>query len=134
MRPVRLLAGLIAAGMLLTTPVAAKDGVRAKLDAPVRLDTAPGKTIRIAWHLVDQEERAFGASGIYLRVSRCGRTPLKVPATARGRGGYSARVRVPKGGIRKLLVGLKGWRIVGERSERADVYFQFDPPLRRRCP
>jgi hypothetical protein len=133
MRLVRLLALLIVAGAFLAMPAAAKHGVRAKLDEPVRLGAAPGKTIRVAWRLVDEEARPFGASGIYLRVSRCGRGPLRIPASDRGRGRYTARVRVPKGGIRKLLVGLKGWRIIGERRERADALFRFDPPLARRC-
>jgi hypothetical protein len=133
MRPAILFVGTIVIGALLAIPVAAKEGVRAKLDEPVRLGTAPGKTIRVAWHLVDDEGRPFGASGIYLRVSRCGRKPLRIPATARAVGGYSARVRVPNGGIRKLLVGLEGVRMIGDRNERADAFFQFDPPLYRRC-
>jgi hypothetical protein len=41
-------------------------------------------------------------------------------------------MRVPKGGIRKLRVGLKSLRIIGDRRERADVFFEFDPPLRPR--
>jgi hypothetical protein len=125
---------LIAAGALPAMPVAAKEGVRAKLDRPVRLDRPPGRTVQVAWHLTDQQGRPFGASGIYLRVSRCGRRPLRIPASAQGRGGYSARVRVPQGGIRKLVVGLRGWRIIGGRRERADAFFQFDPPLYRHCP
>ena len=133
MRPTLLLSVLIAAAALLAMPATAKEGVRAELDEPVRLGTPPGKTIKVAWHLVDQEGRAFGASGIYLRVSRCGRRGLTVPATERSRGGYSARVKVPKGGIRRLRVGLRGWRITGDRKERADVFFQFDPQLVRRC-
>ena len=133
MRPTLLLSVLITAAALLAMPAAAKDGVRAELDEPVRLGTPPGKTIKVAWHLVDQDGRAFGASGIYLRVSRCGRPPSTVPATERSGGGYSARVKVPKGGIRRLSVGLRGWRIIGDRKERADVFFQFDPPLVRRC-
>jgi hypothetical protein len=124
----------MAVGAALAMPAAAKEDVRAKLDKPVRLGTAPGKTLRVAWHLVDSHGRPFGASGIYLRVSRCGRGPLKIRAVPRAHGGYSARVRVPKGGIRKLLVGLEGWRIIGDRKERADVFFQFDPPVHRDCP
>lgn len=130
------LAGLVAAGaVLIAIPASAKEGVRAKLDAPVRLDTAPGKRVTVRWRLVDARGRPFGASRIYLRVSRCGRKPLHVRATARGAGRYSAGVTVPQGGIRKLLVGLKGWRIMGDRRERADVLFPFDPQLaaRRRC-
>ena len=133
MRPTLLLSVLVAAAALLAMPATAKEGVRAELDEPVRLGTPPGKTIKVAWHLVDDEGRAFGASGIYLRVSRCGRRGLTVPATERSRGRYSARVKVPKGGIRRLRVGLRGWRIIGDRKERADVFFQFDPPLVRRC-
>jgi hypothetical protein len=133
MRPTLLLSVLIAAVALLAMPAAAKEGVRAVLDEPVRLGTAPGKTIKVAWHLVDQVGRAFGASGIYLRVSRCGRPALTLPATERRGGGYSARVKVPKGGIRRLRVGLRGWRIIGTHKERADAFFPFDPPLVRPC-
>jgi hypothetical protein len=133
MRPTLLLSVLIAAVALLAIPAAAKDGVRAELDEPVRLGTPPGETIKVAWRLVDNEGRRFGASGIYLRVSRCGRAPLTVPATERAGGGYSARIKVPRGGIRKLRVGLRGWRIIGARKERADRFFPFDPPLVRRC-
>ena len=133
MRPTLLLCVLITALALLALPAAAKDGVRAELDEPVRLGTPSGETIKVAWHLVDREGRAFGASGIYLRVSRCGRPAFTVPATELPGGGYSARVKVPKGGIRRLRVGLRGWRIIGSRKERADKVFQFDPPLVRRC-
>jgi hypothetical protein len=133
MRPALLLLALIAAAALFAVPAAAKDGVRAKLDEPVRLGTAPGKTIRVAWRLVDRKGRRFGASGIYLRVSRCGRRPMTVPADDYGLGAYSARLKVPKGGIRKLVVGLPGWQIIGDKQKRADMFFQFDPPLVRRC-
>jgi hypothetical protein len=134
MRAIPLLVGLVVASASLVMPATAKEGVRAKLDEPVRLDAPPGTTVRVAWRLVDEDGSPFGASGIYLRASRCGRGPLKIRATERRRGRYSARVKIPKGGIRKLLVGLEGWRIVGDRKERADVFFRFDPPLRRRCP
>jgi len=57
---------------------------------------------------------------------------MRIAATEHA-GGYLARVKVPRAGIRKLLVGLEGWRIIGQRRERADPFFQFDPPLHRRC-
>ena len=44
-----------------------------------------------------------------------------------------ASVRVPEGGSRKLLGGLKGWRMSQTRKMRADRYLQFDPPVYRRC-
>ena len=58
---------------------------------------------------------------------------MRVVAAERSFGGYSARVKVPKRGIRKLLVGLRGWRITADGKQRADKLFQFDPPLARRC-
>lgn len=134
MRPALLLLVLVATAVaVIAVPAAAKDGVRAKLDKPVRLGTAPGRTITVAWHLFDRHGGRFGASGIYLRVSRCGRKPLTVYATDQGSGGYSARVKVPKGGIRKLMVGLEGWQIIGEKQRRRDAFFPFDPPVVRRC-
>lgn len=47
--------------------------------------------------------------------------------------GYFVRFKVPKGGIRKLMVGLKGWMIVGERKTRRDAVFNFVPAIGRRC-
>jgi hypothetical protein len=134
MRRVRLPVGVLVALVALAAPAMAKEGVRATLDRPVRLDAAAGTTIRVAWRLHHAHGRPFGASGIYLRVSRCGRAPLRIRASQARDGGYVARVRMPRGGIRKLLVGLEGWRGAGERRQRADLFFQFDPPLHRDCP
>ena len=124
---------VLAAVAVAALPAAAKEGVRAVLTEPVDLSTPPREHMQIKWRLLDEEGRPFGASGIYLRVSRCGGGPRTVSARARGRGRYVARVRVPAGGIRRLLVGLQGWRITPTRTTRADRYFQFDPPLYRRC-
>jgi hypothetical protein len=133
MRRILLLSVLAAAVALPATPAAAKDGVRATLDAPVRLGPQRAGAIEVTWRLEDAAGRPFGASGIYLRVARCGRRPVRVPATEHGLGAYSARVRAPRRGIRSLVVGLKGWRIIGGVSERADASFPFDPRARTRC-
>src|SRR4051812_40287826 len=127
MRSARPLAIVLVLGAVLAMPAAAKRGVRAKLDHPIQLSAPAGTTVRVSWHLIDENGRPFGAAGIYLRVSRCGRNPLRLAATAGRHGHFVVRVRMPKGGIRKLLVGLKGWRITksGKRT-RADAFFQFD--------
>jgi hypothetical protein len=88
---------------------------------------------RVTWDLVDGDGRPFGASGIYLRVSRCGRRPLHIPAREQAHGRYSARFTVPRRGVRKLMVGLKGWRTVQGRTRRADAIFNFVPALGRDC-
>jgi len=123
---------LTATAVLLAVPAAAKEGMVAKLDAPVRLGKAPGETLRVKWHMVHAQASTASASGIYLRVSRCGHRRLRVPAKLRP-GGFTVRLKVPAGGIRKLMVGLEGWRITPAHKERADKFFQFDPPLYRSC-
>ena len=135
MRPPLLFAVLLACFGVLALPAAAKQGVRAYLEAPVDIDTPAGRTITVTWRLRDAEGHPFGGHGIYLRVSRCERRAMKVRATPRGGGAYSVRLKVPRPGIRKLMVGLPGMRIAGGRTTRADMYFQFDPPLysRRDC-
>lgn len=124
---------MLAAVSASAAPAAAKEGVRATLERPVRLDAAPGKTLSVAWRLTDEEGRRFGASGIYLRVEPCRGGPRTVAATTKPNGSYVARVVVPRGKIRRLVVGLEGWRITPGRTERADAFFAFDPPLVRRC-
>jgi hypothetical protein len=131
MRRIGLLTTLAVASLAVQAP--AKEGVRATLDKPVRLDARAGEVVRVAWHLSDGQGHRFGASGIYLRVSRCGAGPMRVRARERGHGRYSASFKVPRGGIRKLMVGLKGWRIIGNKKERADAIFNFAPALGRDC-
>jgi hypothetical protein len=134
MRPGRLLTVVIFVVMVLALPAFGKGGVRAKLEGTVGIGAAPGTAIPITWRLVSADGHAFGASGIYLRVSRCGgAAPQRVRARNLGAGRFSAQVVVPTRGIRKLRVGLAGWRTGGGKTERADALFEFDPPLVRRC-
>ena len=117
----------------LAIPAVAKEGVRAKAINTVRMDTAPGKTMRVTFRLVDAEGGTFGAGGIYLKIFRCGRPSVTVPAKEDGNR-YTANFTVPKGRMRKLVVGLQGWRTAaGAKPVRADVFFPFAPPLVRRC-
>jgi hypothetical protein len=121
-------------GLALTaTAVSAKGGVVAIADRPVDLAADAGTRMHVAWHLVDDKGRPFGASRIYLRVSRCGQKPLLITARYHGRGHYTARFTVPRGGIRKLMVGLTGWSITQGEKKRADAIFNFVPALGRRC-
>jgi hypothetical protein len=130
MRTSLAVASVAAAAALLAVPAEAKDGVRAKLDRPVALHGV--KTVTVKWRLVDEDGEPFKASGIYLRVSACGRARVEVPAQ-RSDDGYTATVRVPPRGLRKLIVGLQGWKTAEGRTTRADRYFQFDPPIARDC-
>jgi len=133
MRPIRVSLAVVVGLALMAAPATPKGGVRAIADGPVRLDTASGEKLRVTWKLVDAEGHPFSASGIYLQVSRCGRKPLLVSARELSHGRFTARFTVPRGGIRKLMVGLEGWRTFKGRTERADAIFNFVPALGRRC-
>ena len=94
MRPIALLLLLSAAALVpVHPPASAKGGVRATLEAPVRLDTPAGERVRVQWRLSDGEDQPFGASGIYLRVSRCGAKPLRIRARTLGGGKVLGKVR-----------------------------------------
>ena len=131
----RSLLAVAAAGLgLLVLPASAvpKEGVHAVATAKVDIAVKPGRLLRVPWRLEDAEGKPFGAGGIYLRVHRCGRPALKIPALELGGGHYTAKFRV-RGRIRKLTVGLEGWRTAGGRTTRADVFFDFVPAIGRRC-
>lgn len=124
----------LAAALLLAAPASAKEGVRAKLVQPVDLAAPAGTRVTVEWRLQDAEGNPFGAGGIYLRVHRCGTPkPLRI-AAGTDTGPFSATFTMPRRGVRRITVGLKGWRMFPSgRTERADATFRFDPPLRRRC-
>ena len=96
----------------------------------MRCDAAAGSTITVAWRLTSVEgdrRRPFGAGGVFVRLlSRSGARPAKAHARSARRGRYSARVRVPRGGIRRLQIGLDGTRHVGDRIEPAPIYFRIE--------
>ena len=121
--------------VLLAAPVSApaKGRVTAKIFAPTRCDAAPGKKVGIRFGLTtaataNEPARPFGASGVFVVLRRTGgRTALKRPATSAGAGTgqYWARVTVPRGGIRRIDVGLEGVRSTpGGKSRDADVLFR----------
>jgi hypothetical protein len=137
--------------VLVAAPAAVgKGAVRARLDRPVLVHAAAGETITVAWtlsYIESGERRPFGASGVFVRLlSASGGRPVTAYGKGRGTGphrsgvgvpgAYIARVRVPQGGIGGIKIGLRGWRItrgrkeggriIGERKERADVFFPID--------
>lgn len=132
-RHVMLLAVAALAALAVAAPAAGKGDVRARIDGPVRCAAAAGSTITVAWRLTSVEDgrrRPFGAGGVFVRLlSRSGARPAKAHARSERsarRGRYSAMVRVPRGGIRRLQIGLDGTRHVGDRIEPAPIYFRIE--------
>jgi hypothetical protein len=127
--------------VLLAAPAgaSAKGRVTATIHAPTRCDATAGTRITIAFGLTSVAAGAlqpFGASGVYVVLRRTGgRAGVKrhaTPAAAAGR--YTARVTVPRGGIRRIDVGLEGTRtdVADGGTQDADVLFRVvGDPCRR---
>ena len=97
---------------LAATTSAAKEGVHARVATPVPRDARPGTTVTVVWTLysVDAGTRTpFGADGIFIRLFGPGaaRTP-RAFATELAPGRYRARPRIPRGGVRRVAIGLMG--------------------------
>jgi len=104
-----------------------KEGVRARLVTPVPLAAAPGAKVTIVWTLSYDDRghrRRFGAGGVFVRLlSASGGRSVDSLDTRGRRGRYSARVRVPRGGIGGIRIGLEGTRYSKGRAEQADIFF-----------
>jgi hypothetical protein len=115
---------------LAPTAAPAKGRVTATVQAPTRCDAAAGTRVRIAFTLSalradGQTAEPFGAGGVFVVLRRGeGRTALKRAARSGARGHYTARVTVPRGGIRRIDVGLEGTRTSGGQTHDADVLFR----------
>lgn len=114
-RPIRPLTGVAFAAILLlavAAPVLAKEGIEARLDAPIARDTPGGTELLVgltATVLDGSVARPVEGTPFYIRltgpsgdVTRALTTPD--PET----GHYSARVAVPESGIAAIEVGIAG--------------------------
>jgi hypothetical protein len=97
---------------------AAKEGVVARIVTPIPRDARAGTSLTLVWTLSFVDEagtrRPFGASAIFVRLLGPGasRSPRVYGAEVR-RGRFRATVRVPRGGVRNVEIGLMGTRCAG---------------------
>jgi hypothetical protein len=109
------------------SPAAAKDGAQAHLLAPLPSHPAPGTFINVRWTVdvpgADGKRVAFAAIGMLVTLR--GSNGASAVATAPQTHGppYSARIRVPLGGIRAIRFGLRGYSTL---HRTANIFF----PLR----
>jgi hypothetical protein len=105
-------------GLVLAAAAGAKEGVVARLENPSVLRAAGGSAVTLRWTLRAGKE-PFTASGIYVRLNG-GR---ETPATESTKGRFRARVTIPRGGVRSLVIALQGWRTDAHGTRRADWRF-----------
>jgi hypothetical protein len=115
MNRIPLLLVSLAAALVLAAPAAAKDGVQARVTTPIPADASPGDGLHVAWRLDFLDRSAkytpFNAVGVFVRLrsaSTGASTIAFATATAHADGRYDATVTVPKGGIGRVEIGLRG--------------------------
>ena len=112
------LTSLAAAGQ-----VSAKEGAVARLENPAVLRAAPGTAISLVWSIRDSKQRDGGGGGVYVRLRGCTGTISGADAVTLGRGRYSARVVIPRGGVRAVGIGMRGWIHDLDGTRRRDVAY-----------
>jgi hypothetical protein len=127
----RLVAPLVVAVAALAgaLPAAAKQGVTATLHSAIPLGAPAGTHLTVRWTLAARDEdgkrRPFSAEGLFVRLlSRTGAGATVGFASSAGLDGSRvATVVVPKGGIRDVQLGLRGFTSGATGVHNADVLF-----------
>jgi hypothetical protein len=109
---VKRLACALVVALVVAVPAAAKEGAQAHLLKPLPANATPGKFITVRWSVdvpgPNGTRLGFSAIGMFVRL--VGRGGASTTALARENVGppYSARLRVPTGGIRAVRFGIAG--------------------------
>jgi hypothetical protein len=113
MRPVALVAILVIVAA--TAPGAAgKEGARARLLTALPLHAKAGTLIAVKWTVrvrANGKLIPFRANGMFVRL--IGKGAAKTAFTQQFGPPYRARIRVPRGGIRGIKLGLMGYSTSG---------------------
>lgn len=106
------IASMVTVALVLTAPAGAKEGVVARVLTPVSRDAVPGSRITVVWTLsfVDAGKRhPFGGSAIFVRLyGSDGSRTRRVYGAEVEPGRYRATVRVPRGGVDRIVFGIMG--------------------------
>jgi hypothetical protein len=118
--------GIAATALVAALPAAGKEGVKATLGTSIPLGAPAGAQLRVAWTLASVDEHGkrhlFGAGGVFVRLSSASGAKAET-GFARGGGDYTATVRVPKGGIGDVEIGLLSWTNGPSGTRESDMLF-----------
>jgi hypothetical protein len=109
---VKRLVCVVLVALAVAADAAAKEGARAHLLRPVPMHAAPGTLITVHWSVdvpgPNGTREGISAIGMFVRL--VGRGGASTAAQSRENVGppYSARVRVPRGGILLIRFGIAG--------------------------
>jgi hypothetical protein len=121
------LAAAVVVAAVAAGPAGAKGGVEARLVTPISRGALPGTRITVVWTLASVDggkRRPFGAGGVFVRLFGRDSRSLRVYATTMAAPGrYRAVVRIPRGGVLRIEIGLMGTACDAEGCRRSPALF-----------
>lgn len=102
---------------VVAVPAAAKEGARARLLTALPLHAQAGTPITVKWTVkvrANGKLVPFLANGMFVRL--IGKGAVKTAFTRQFGPPYRARIRVPRGGIRGIKLGLMGYADAGRQA------------------
>ena len=102
---------------VVAVPAAAKEGARARLLTALPLHAKAGTPITVKWTVrvrANGKLVPFLANGMFVRL--IGKGAVKTAFTRQFGPPYRARIRVPRGGIRGIKLGLMGYTDAGRQA------------------
>jgi hypothetical protein len=126
---------VVLAALVTAAQASAKEGIVAQVVTPISRDAAPGTKVNVVWTLTSVEEedpRPFSADGVFIRLfGPAGSHTKRVHATQIASGRFRATLRIPRGGVRRVAIGLMGEACDTEGCRPSPILFRIDgSPLR----
>ena len=121
-----MLAGLLALAVVSTA--LAKEGVVAEVLTPISRDAKPGTKVNVVWTVTSvegEESHPFGGSAIFIRLfGPPGSYTKRVFGAEIESGRFRATLRIPRGGVRRVVVGLMGESCDAEGCRPSPILFR----------
>jgi hypothetical protein len=115
--------------LVVVAQASAKDDVVARVLTPISHDAAPGSKVNVVWTLtaVDGEESSpFGGTAVFIRLfGPAGSHSKRVYGAEIESGRFRATVRIPRGGVRRVAIGLMGERCDAEGCRPSPILFRL---------
>jgi hypothetical protein len=123
------------AALVAVTQASAKEGIVAHVMTPISRDAAPGTKVNVVWTVTSveaEEPRPFSAAAVFIRLfGPRGSHTNRVYATQVESGRYRATLRIPRGGVRRVVIGLMGEACDWEGCRPSPILFRIaGNPLR----
>jgi hypothetical protein len=107
----------------------AKEGVVARVLTPIARDAAPGSKVNVVWAVTEgegEESRPFGGSAVFIRLfGPAGSHSKRICGAEVASGRFRATLRIPRGGVRRVSIGLMGEACDAEGCRPSPILFRI---------